>query len=333
MALDPRMLAATPAELARKTVEVALRRPDYEELRQFTQTAFDDLATRTDEAKQSLLETIPILQHTVLYDLTGLDIDRASCALLGWGAAFHVLKDHARQFLVLPVELREALANATPRGVFAIGEGEAETLAANVWRWFTITGDLTTRLAADPASTWTDSLWAAALDDADEPTSLFDSNEASLSSDVIWNPIARLVVETAMACPAVRHPRPSMSVLVVNSRQRDCLAPSLKKLFANTEVASIESFVGFYELAMRIAAGRVKGIAIADASRPARARIIRDLCAAMGIRFSGPSLKGVEILSEASPDANELKNTLRRRFGEQWLDRGRAIPAIARQDA
>jgi hypothetical protein len=106
--------------------------------------------------------------------------------------------------------------------------------------------------------------------------------------------------------------------VVAGARGRRLGAP-LHTLFPDSAVVDIDSFAGFFELMVRILAGRVRRLVLTDTRYPERAGILAEVCGACEVEYVGPS--GSSGLS-LGPIPEPLVRENYRQFEAQWRAAG-----------
>jgi len=213
MSFDKDVVAASAADLARMTVDIALHRPDYAKLQSIARDAAIELETRTAQATSSLLHKIETQPRAILYDLTGLSVEEASCVLLSWSGAFHVMRMLAKQYVVAPDVLRTELAELGPVGVFFIAEADVPSIAKEVWRWITVTNVSPKKWGADPKDIWIDPVWYGVIENAaeSETAETEDHSRSRFWHSVGWDQMARRLIKRASPSSAARALRTRLS--------------------------------------------------------------------------------------------------------------------------
>jgi hypothetical protein len=315
MSFDKEVVATGPADLARMTVDIALHRPDYTKLQNITRNAAVELETRTTRATSTLLHKIETQPRAILYDLTGLSVEEASCVLLSWSGAFHVMRMLAKQYVIAPDALRIELAELGPAGVFFITEEKVSAIAKEVWRWITVANVNPEKWGANPKDVWIDPVWHGVIENAASGAMEegADPSRSHFWHSVGWDQMARRLIKLHSPSSAARALRKKETILIVDDSSRSFVAELTGKLFgANVRLADISDFRMFFELAIQIAAGELQRLVIADTAMPARVAALWNLCAERGIEYIGPIDGGK--FGKSQSDVGEMN----RRFEEHW---------------
>ena len=322
MHFDGEVIAESAKELALMTVNLALHRPGYRNLQSISQRAFLDLKTREARGIQKLKRKVATAHCAVLFDASGLSVEEASCVLLSWSGAFHLMRFIAKQLVVVPEPLREMLQRRAPPGVFFISGDEVQAHAKQIWRWITVKNTGPGRWGAAPEQIWIDHKWRAAISDTDagpdEPAQAGES-VAMFWHNITWDLMVRDILKSMAVSLKPQVGRSGTTggetVVVVDRRSVAPLAAPFASLFPDFSVASLDTFEAFFELVTLITSGTARRLVIADQTHPARARVLRELCGIRGVDYVGPAGRG-GLSSGTIPDADVKR--IYDRFELQW---------------
>jgi hypothetical protein len=132
VALHATLVCATPAEMAARMADIALRRPDPRIGQGHVRRARENLRARTAEGEANLLRAMAVAAAPVMVDLHDVSAETAPGALLlqAWLGVMRVLAERAPVLLVLPQSVRLRVARSLPPGVRAIAAGEVDSCLA-----------------------------------------------------------------------------------------------------------------------------------------------------------------------------------------------------------
>ena len=322
MNFEASVIAENPNELAGMTANIAMHRPHYRHLQDISRRACLDLKTREARGVQKLSRKIGSWRGAILYDATGLSLEEASCVLLSWSGAFHLMRFLAKQLVVAPEALREALERHAPAGVIFVSEDEVRTHVRQIWRWITVKNINPVNWGAAAEHIWIDREWHNVLADADANhgvSSFKDSDTALFWHNITWDLMVQVLIKRSIGVIETRNEKrnPSIAetVLVADRQCRGALAGPIAALFSECEVTGLNSFDEFFDLMIRVTSGRIRRLIMAERGHPARAHVLRELCGIRGIDYVG--LTGQGGLSSGKAPDMAVKRTYDR-FEQQW---------------
>jgi hypothetical protein len=126
VALDPSLVCADPAAMARLMARIALHRPDPRRAAAHVRRAREGLRARAAEGEAYLLRAIATAAQPVIIDLHTVSAETATCALRlqCWLGVARVLAGSAPVLIVLAQSVRLRVIRLLPPGVRAIAAGE-----------------------------------------------------------------------------------------------------------------------------------------------------------------------------------------------------------------
>lgn len=317
--LDESLVAETPSELARLAAHIALTRPKLADFQAKSLAAHAELGVRYAAGSRRLSRRIRAksTDHTFIYDLSSLSPRETQCVLLSWLGAFQVLRNSARQLVVVPTEVERELAGMALPGVTFLPETSFDRSISRARRWMTVANRLPEELGVDQQSVCVDETWARAL--GHTSSGLRDGEPGIFWHSINWDLASRRIVNQAVRrAPTAERLRET--VLILDRQRSPRLAEQLVELYGDDfSVLDVGNFADFYNALMHVASdvGSIRRVVVFTSLNVQRLMILRELCGARGVEYFGPLGKGGLSFGRAS---KELVQAHFLNFERRWRE-------------